>query len=147
MVNLQKLNTQLGFLNDGLQFGLDMLTQRGKGKNIGESLSYAGINLFNNAAATQNASELRAWTGSNLGYVAKNMADGDGSQALFNTTQASAQTYQLGLLGRWFGGSHCCPGANIWDMSMQNYNYNYTTPMWPGSGTFNQGMFRQGWFG
>lgn len=145
MVNWAKLNTQLSYMNDGLQFGLDMMKSRQEGKSVGDSLSFAGINLFGNAAATQNASELRAWTGSNLGYVAKNAANGDGQQALENTTQASMQTWQLGMMGRMMMGGGCYCQPSVWDMQMPNYTY--TTPMWPGMNNFHSSFFRQGWFG
>lgn len=141
------LNRQLSYANDGLQFGLDMINARKSGKNIGESLSVAGINLFGNAAATQNAAELREYTGSNLGYLAKSAAGGNAEQALFNTTQATTQMYQLGMIGRMLGGG-CCHHTNMmWDMYGTPVNYStYTTPAWPGSNVFNNGFFQNNWF-
>ncbi len=144
-MNWADLNRQLSYMNDGLTFGLDVLKSRAEGKNICDSISYAGINLFGNAAATQNAAELREYTGSNLGYIAKNAANGDGQQALQNTTQASMQTWQLGMMGNMMGcGFYNHP--SVWNMSMPTYSTS-TTPMWPGMSNFNSSFFRTGWFG
>lgn len=142
--NWANLNRQLSYMNDGLQFGLDMFKARQSGKNFGDSLSTAGINLFGNAAATQNAAELRAHTGSNLGYVAKNAAGDNAQQALFNTTQATTQMWQLGMVGRMMGG-HCCHNS-MWDMQMP-MNYTYSSPAWPGDNAFNSSFFQRNWFG
>lgn len=149
MVNWANLNKNLSFLNDGLQFGVDLLRPKKAGETLGQKVSTAGINLFGNAAATQNAAELRDITGSNLGYFAKSAAGDDAQKALANTTQASLWTYQMDSL---FGNHGRCGhhsgwfGASPWDSMMGMRPWNSATINSSGGWTMN--IFKgNNWFG
>lgn len=152
MVDWANLNKNLSYVNDGLQFGLDLMRPKKAGESLGEKVSAAGINLFGNAAATQNAAELRDWTGSNLGYLAKNSANGDGGQALLNTMNASLFTHQNRMLfGAMFGPPIGFYGGNIWNSSAMmpggTFGPSFGAPSWPGGDVFRSSFFRNGWFG
>lgn len=142
------LNKNLSYLNDGLQFGVDLLRPKKTGETLGQKISTAGINLFGNASATQNAAELREVTGSNLGYFAKSAAGDDAQKALANTTQASLWTYQMDSL---FGNRCCCShqsnlfGMNPWDSMMGVQPWNSATINSSGGWTMN--IFKGNWFG
>ncbi len=159
MVDWANLNKNLSYISDGLQFGLDLMRPKKEGETIGDKVTTAGINLFGNAAATQNAAELREHTGSNLGYVAKSVAGDNAQQALFNTMQASLFTHQTNMM---FGGCYGpmmggCYGpmaggyyaGGMWDTLMPGgaWGPGFCAPSFPGSSTFQSSFFRNGWFG
>ena len=151
MVDWANLNKNLSYINDGLQFGLDLMRPRKAGETVGDKVTNAGINMFGNAAATQNAAELREWTGSNLGYLGKNVANGDGQQALFNTMQASLFTHQTnmmfspwGMPGMSMGGYYT--SAGMWDMMPGGtWGPGFGAPSFPGGDVFLSSFFRNGW--
>jgi len=148
MVDWANLNKTLSYVNDGLQFGLDLMTPLKAGQTLGDKVSYAGINLFGNSMATQNAAELREATGSNYGYFAKNQANGDGTQALQNTTQASLWTWQTDMMYGGMYGMGCCSGG-MWDTMMPGGTWGpgFGARSFPGGSTFRSSFFRNGWFG
>lgn len=152
MVDWANLNKNLSYINDGLQFGLDLMRPRKAGESVGDKVTTAGINLFGNAAATQNAAELREWTGSNLGYLAKNVAGDNAQQALYNTMQASLFTHQTNMMfSPWsmpMGGYYT--SAGMWDTMMPGglWGPGFNAPSFPGGDVFRSSFFRNGgWFG
>ncbi len=150
MVDWAKLNMNLSYVNDGLQFGLDLMKPRKSGETLGEKVSTAGINLFGNSLATQNAAELRQATGSNMGYFAKSQAGEDAAKAVKNTTLTSVFYAQLGQL--FARPPHIPPAMGMWDtMSNPYIGYDYYNPgayKMPGFDTFNNSFFRNNyWMG
>ena len=149
MVDWAKLNMNLSYVSDGLQFGLDLMNPRKTGESLGDKVSTAGINLFGNSLATQNAAELRRATGSNMGYFAKSQAGDNAAQAVKNTTMTSLFYAQLGQL---FGGPrYMHHPMGMWD-TMSNpymgYDYNPGAYKMPGFDVFDNSFFRNNyWMG
>lgn len=112
MVNWAKLNYNLNLTNDFLGYGLDLMNS----KFEPDTVAKAGFNLTANVLATETANEIRKTTGSNIGYLAKNSANGDGQAALANTLQAGWFTYQTGLFFGWphHHRCHCHRGRGWW---------------------------------
>lgn len=151
------LNKNLSYISDGLQFGLDLMRPRKAGETIGDKVTTAGINLFGNAAATQNAAELRECTGSNLGYVGKSVAGDNAQQALYNTMNASLFTHSMNMMfsGPYscYGPTSSCYGPGMWDTMMNpmmpggTWGPGFGAPSFPGGFTFRSSFFRNGFMG
>jgi len=77
---------------------LTTFAQQVKDKSNGNfftRLQDAGLNLWGNSMAIRTARDTRTYTGSNVGYMGFFQANGNASDALYNTSNASLWAYNM----------------------------------------------------
>ena len=115
---------------------------KSQGGTLGSRMQQAGIQLFGNSMALQTAKDIRANTGSCIGYTGFYAANGDASKAVQNTTDAAlfaTQMYTPMFYSNMRGTSSMYGMYNSYPTST------YASPSSGGFGTFNNKFFKGYW--
>lgn len=132
----------MGNLSNVFRFSKGIL-DKSSGESLGTRMQNAGIELFGNSMALDNARNIRSHTGSNIGYMGFYSANGDASQAMQNTTNASlwAASMYTPMFYNNMGGMGGYGMYGSYPTTTYS-SYSYTTG---GNNGFNNKFFRGYW--